>query len=194
MIFNSGIMDKDYMWEVEDALRKAIKLKEDDNEYCEISIHGYDQYYLENREKLKKLNLYVFIEEEFKKFQDVKLEMDKIEIPAENFIPQIQKRNDLYTESNHLLFDNDTNTYFVLGFMYLHHQLDICSHLKENIFSHIDNEIFILNKYKNETPEYELYYDEHIHSLNVFRDCISKSDGSDMEISGIIIPKRSLFN
>ncbi len=55
--WGNGIMDSDFMWDIEEFIKEELKFKPDDKNYTVISPHGYDQYYKENREILRNADI-----------------------------------------------------------------------------------------------------------------------------------------
>lgn len=189
-----GIMNDSNNWDIEDRAFKHFKLKEDSENFSEIYVTGYEEYYLENRETLKKANIEEWIA--------------KIVKPKEWYWPT--NFSEMTSEEVHQFYEdryqaNKETTYITIGFIYLKYQLDIPVNIKKEIINSIDIEINNTKNTKekhkeNFSPDHDnhieyfsLYDDKHIEHLIFFKNCIKKEDGEGLINVGSILPKRSLY-
>jgi hypothetical protein len=178
-----GIMNDSNNWYIENKLFKHFKLKEDSENFSEIYVTGYEEYYLENRELLKKANIEEWIAKIIKP-KESKLPLNFFEMKSEEIH---QFYEDMFQADKEI-------TYITIGFIYLKYQLDIPVNIKKEIINSINIEIKntknAKGKYKD---DFSPYYDKHIEHLIFFKNCIKKEDGDGLTNIGSILPKRSLY-
>lgn len=174
---NFGVMDFKDNWDIEDAIFKRAKLKEDSDNYWEINEAGYEEFYLENREKFKKVNIINLINKELakrlKSIQD-----------HDNFMHR-EGYSEFRVSENYEI--NKFNIYVVVGFMYLKYQVDIPEKLKEEILNIVNKSIFVKKMYLDTEDG-----DATIHLLH-FKECIEKEDGEGLTNIDVILPKRTIY-
>lgn len=190
MIYNVGVMDKDYMWDIEGIIRDFFNFKKDDGLYTFISKQGFDQHYLTNREILKKANIDSLIEHFRKNHRDLCTYYPNVAEISENWDfdvdldDMVNSLNKHYSDGNK---EDLRRVYVVIGFLFLQYQLDIPSDLKDKIINSADCEIQY--SYEKDNP----VYSQSLSNVNQFKNAILKSNGNGVKNVGVTLPERSLF-
>lgn len=162
-----GVMDDCDLWDLEDELFTLFQLKEDSDSFCEIHSTGYEEFYLYNREQLKKNNLAGYINSRLS--DEIKnIKESKTGVPWMAYIMA------------------KLRMHIVIGFMHLKYQMDIPEPLKSSIIETIDKKI-------NELKVERAYNKRYIVHFEHFKKCIEKEDGEGLTNVGSILPKRTIY-